>query len=297
MIFINKTRNISNLNKFQDEVISLIPKIICVIKFNDDDLRFALSENLSVEEDQALDGFVIDFEDNNIELQMPKILSIAKAQAKSKHFHTINYKHEDLEISLIPKRTVVKGEVIKVEWYKSLDQDNNPIDLVLKVDITYSRDSAGFATERTTTRTWINEDESENEEVKVTKKYYFINPADTIDEGLKRRKLLVNNMQIPVMTFMTEVLVPDGYTPEAVIFLGRAFLDDYENDFNKFVDNSSTITDPASSDFGKKSIVVQLEDSASDGRNAAYNFWLDRAPASLGGLTTIRQYLIEEFSI
>jgi len=292
MIFIHKTRNISNLNRFQDEAIALISKVICVIKFNDDDLRFTLSEELTAQEEQDLDDLVSNFLDNDVELQIPKIISIAKAEAKSKHFHNIDYKKE-LTQALIPLRTVSQGEVTQVRWFKSLDTQMQPVDMVIKVDISYQRDATGFATSRTTTRTWINEDETENSELKVTTKYYFVNPSDMIDEGLRRRKLLVSSVQIPTLTFMSEALMPLGYSQEAVVLRGRAFMDEYEEYFNRFIDNSSTITDPASPDVGMKTIVVKLRDED----NLSYTEWLDKSSPSLGGTTTIRQYLMNEFSI
>lgn len=295
-MFINKTRNILDLNGFNESAIALNNKIKIVLKFGDDNLRFELTEELTTEEDTALDTFVSEYVDVDPDVKTPKIYDYVKSDMKNKHFHNINYKKELIQ-TLIPKRTVTKGEVTKVDWYSSLDAEMSPTNLVLTVNIIYSRDATGFATSRNTTRTWINKDESENEETKTTIKYYFINPADMIDEGLKRRKLLVNSIQMPMVTFMCEVLMPLGYTQEAVVLIGRKFMDQYETDLNNFVENSSTITDPSDENFGKKSVVVKLEDNATDGDNADYNLWLDKAPASLGGLTTVRQYLISEFSI
>lgn len=292
-MFITKIRNIKNINELNDAAKALNSKIKVVMKFNDQDLRFTLTEALTSEEDAALDNLVTTFDDQDPELQVPKIYSLAKAEASTKHFHNINYKSVDLTQALIPLRTVTRGEVTKVEWFKTLDAEMKPTDLVLKVDIAYNRDTTGFATSRVTTRTWINEDGTENPEVKVTNKFYFVNPSDMIDEGLRRRKLLVNTIQIPTLTFMTEVLTPLGYNQEAIVLKGRAFMDDYEQDFSNFVENSSTITDISSPDAGMKTIVVKLRDE----NNLSYNEWLDKAPASLGGMITIRQYLINEFSI
>lgn len=295
-MFIIKTRDIKNLNDFNEAAKALTAKIEIVIKLGDSNLRFTISEALTTEEDTALDNLVDTFDDSDPELIIPKIYSIAKAEAASKHIHNINYKKE-LTQALIPFRTVTRGEVTRVDWYKSLDAQMKPTDLVIKVTVVYNRDVTGFATSRITTRTWINEDESENTETKTTSKYYFINPSDMIDEGLKRRKLLVNSIQIPTLTFMSEALMPLGYEQGAVVMLGRQFMDDYDSDFNKFVENSSTITDPADPNYGRKSIIVELENNDPEGRNKDYNLWLDKAPASLGGATTIRQYLVNEFSI
>ena len=295
-MFIFKTRDIKDLNRFNEEAKLLTSKLLSVLKFGDDQLRFEASEALTAQEDSDLDSLVANFIDADPELKELKIYDIAKSEAVHKHFHNIDYKKE-LTQSLIPKRTVTKGEVVNVKWYDSLDGNGNPSGLVIDVSIAYTRDANGFATSRVTTRTWYNKDGSENPEKKITNKYYFVNPSDMIDEGLKRRKLLINSIQIPTLTFMSEVLMPLGYSQESVVLKGREFMDDYEGYFNKFVDNSSTVTDPADPNFGKKNIVVRLEDNSVDGPNADCNLWLDQAPASLGGLTTIRQYLVAEFSI
>ena len=284
-----------DLNRLQKDIVSLNPKVINILKHMNT-LKVRSNDPLDSDELSAIQLLLNSFVDIDPDQKLPLIYDIAKSEAYSKHFHNIDYKKE-LTKSLIPLRTVTKGEVTKVEWYTDLDESLNPINMVLFTDISYQRDSSGFATSRTTSRTWINRDGSENEESKVTSKYYFVNPSDMIDEGLKRRKLLVNSIQIPTLTFMKEVLMPQNYTEDAVLLKGREFMDDYENDFNKFVDNSSTITNPADPNFGKKTIIVELEDNTPGGRNADYNLWLDAAPASLGGLTTIRQYLINEFNI
>ena len=253
-----------------------------------------LIEVKKYEDNKEFYDSVFDFSSLKIDTSLrdlkPKILNMSNEQGK--HFHAINYKL-GLKQSLIPVRQVVKGEVNRVTWYKSLDENLRPIEPILKTDIVYNRDASGFALSRVTTRTWFNVDGSENEEKKITNKYYFINPADMIDEGLRRRKLLVNSIQMPVLDAMVEVLVPLGYSDETCLLKGRAFMDEYEQEFSHFVENSSTITDPASDDVGMKTIVVKLRDEA----NLEYSEWLDKAPASLGGMTTIRQYLINEFSI
>lgn len=289
-MFIYRTADITDLNKFNQEAIASNPLIQVVLKFGSHNLRFQVSESWGSGDDLQLDNFIASFQDTNPEDKVPKVIDLALEY--SKHFHAINYV-KGLNKSLIPKRTVTQGEVTCVEWYGGLNASMEPEDLILKVDIVYTRDATGFATSRTTTRTWINRDGTENEDKKITTKYYFINPSDMIDEGLRRRKLLVSSIQIPTLTFMTEALVPLGYTQESVVLRGRAFMDEYENYFNKFVDNSSTITDPADPDFGMKTIIVRIRDEA----NLDYVEWLDKSPPSLGGSTTIRQYLMNEFDI
>lgn len=246
----------------------------------------------TTQEKTDIDTYIASFVDNDKSLKKPKIYDLAKSGVKGKHFHAINYKTE-LSQALIPKRTVVKGEVQKVEWYSALDGSNNPTDKILTVDINYTRDASGFAISRQTDRKWVNLDETDNEEVKTTEKHYFVNPSDQINEGVKRRSLLVESIQLPVLSMMVQVLTPLGYSQESVLLKGRKFLDDYEVEFNNFVKNSSTETNPASPDFGKKNIIIKLENESA----TEYTEWLDLAPAMLGGTTTIRQYLLNEFDI
>lgn len=293
-MFINKTRNIIDLNSFNDQAKELNSKIEIVLKFGNDNLRFTLSEALTPEEDDALNQLVSDFVDTDITQKVPKIYDLSKEQGK--HFHAINYKL-GLKQSLIPVRKVSKGEVQEVCWYKSLDENMVPVEPILKTQIVYNRDPSGFALSRVTTRTWFNLDGSENEDKKVTVKYYFVNEADMIDEGIKRRSLLVKSLQIPVMKGMTAALIPKGYSETSALLLGRHFMDDYRTAFEDFKQNSSTITDATDPNFGKKTIVVKLEQED----NADYIKFLNEAPVVVNtpfdGTMTIRNYLIGEFSI
>jgi len=274
-----------DLNRLQNEIKNQIASVAAVILV-DDKLQVQTTIELTEQEIDVIEDILLSFEDIDPNLKIPKIYDLTNSTAK--HFHDIDY---IIEVKLFPKRTIVKGEVISVSWFS----DEIMTNLVLKADIVYTRDGAGFALHRTVTRTWINRDNTENEDKKITKKIYFHNPADMISEGLKRRKLLVNSVQIPTLTFMMEALMPEGKTNTEVLFMGRRFLDDYALDFNKFIENSSTITDPESSNFGEKSVVAELKNTV--GRNETHNYWLDKTCPSLGGVITIRQYLINEFSI
>lgn len=291
-MFINRTQNILDIVKLNEEAKVSNVKIEVVMKFGDDDIRFTVDDTWDSTDDANLDDFLSSFVDDDPEQKTPKIYDYVKSEAKGKHHHNIDYKKEIIG-ALIPLRTVSRGEVTKVDWYYNLNASMQPENLILTVDINYTRDASGFALNRTTTRTWINRDGSNNVETKITPKFYFINTSDMITEGYRRRKLLVQSIQIPTLTFMTEALVPLGYTPESVILKGRSFMDDYDSDFNRFVENSSTITNPADPDVGLKSIVVRIRDESL----IEYVEWLDKAPPSLGGSTTIRQYLMNEFDI
>lgn len=294
VLFVEKTRNISDLNRFNEELKKVVPKVMVVLKFGSEKLRFNLSDSLTNEEEVLINNFVQDFVDEDVNQKIPKIHEISNEQGK--HFHAINYKL-GLSQSLIPVRTVTKGEVQKVVWYKKFDENMKPVEPVLKTEIVYNRDSSGFAISRVTTRTWFNVDGSENKDKKITKKYYFVNEADMIDEGIKRRSLLVKDLQIPVMKGMTGALIPKGYSETSALLLGRHFMDDYRISFEDFKQNSSTITDATSPDYGKKTVVVKIEKEA----NPDYVKFLDEAPVvpktPFDGTITIRNYLIGQFSI
>ena len=289
--------NVLDLNRFQDELIAFNSKVTFVSQ-SEGRAYIQSSGELSAQEKVDINDFIENFSDSDPADKEPKILDLAKSEAKSKHFHNIIYtSNKELVSSLIPVREKVQGEVRKVTWYRALDENQLPIDPVIIVDISYTRDGSGFALFRTTARTYVNRDGSLNSEIKYSQKFYFVNQDDMIVEGYKRRKLLVQSIQIPALTFMTTVLVPLGYSEQSALLKGRAFMDDYENLFNKFVENSSSITNPADPNFGKKTIIVSLEDNTIEGINGPHNEWLDKAPPQLGGLKTIRQWLVEEFSI
>ena len=88
-MYIQRTRDIKNLNDFNEAAKALNPKILVVLKFGEDTLRFTLSESLTQEESDALNDLVQNFDDADPEVQVPKILAMAKEY--SKHFHAINY--------------------------------------------------------------------------------------------------------------------------------------------------------------------------------------------------------------
>ena len=178
----------------------------------------------------------------------------------------------DLTIRLHPKRTMVKGEVQKVEWFS----DEATTDLILKVDINYTRDPLGFALDRTTIRTWINEDETENTNTKITKKLYTINLNDQIKEGIRRRSNIVDELKITVLNMMMNTILPaSGLDQPAVVIMGRDFMKKYQTDFNAFVDESNT-------------------DILADIQNDTEELWLDNTIAS--GLT-IRDFIIAEMTL
>lgn len=293
---IYKTRNITDLSRFNTLIKVAHPKVQIVLKFGESDLRFTVADDLTPQESTAIGDFTTLFLDYDPELKVPKIIDLAGLGTAIGDFRNINYKL--LDTALIPDRTVIKGEVSKVDWFAGFDENGTLIDKVLSVDIVYNRDAFGFAKDRTVTRTWANRDGSENVSKKVTKKYYDVNLSDTIVEGIRRRGLICNSIQLPVLTCMKQFLLPQGYTETAILLKAKAFMDSYDVEFSRFKDNSSTVTTPSDVNYGRKCIIVLLEDTDDiDGFNAGHNEWLNAAPAYLGGQMTIRNYLINEFDI
>jgi hypothetical protein len=176
----------------------------------------------------------------------------------------------------------------KIEWYI----DNDLTDKCLIVDIVYVRDEIGFAVSRTTTRTWVNNDESLNIYQKITFKDYTINDGESSSEGKSRRGALVDNIEIPTMRAMHEALVPEGWSSVDIVMSGRRFLDEYESTFSKFIKNSSTYTNKSSPHYGRKKVVVKIEEED----DIEFSLWLDAIIFSFDGLT-IREFLMGEFQV
>jgi len=297
-MIITRTANILDLNKFNDEAKAANPAIQIVLKYGEDDLRFTVNDDWGPADDTVLDNFMGSYQDINPEDKVPLIVDLARPHAKTKHFHGIKYTGtDDLLTNLHRVETLsVKGEVQEVIWFKDVVFDGEnfiPETPVVKVNINYTRNTGKFALYRDTVRAWYNRDGTLNADTKTTRKYYVLNPSDTMDEGFKRREHLVQTIKAPVLHAMTQVLAPLGYEEEAIIFRGSDFLDDYEIDFNNFIKNSSRITDPADDNYGKKQVIVRLEQED----DSDYLIWLDEAPPIFGGTMTIRQYLIDQFSI
>lgn len=217
-----------------------------------------------------------------------KIFDFVSEEVRGKDFREIDYIVEPLP-NLKPKRTFTRGELQKVEWFSD-DQLTNKI---IEVNITYTRDAFGFATDRITERKWLDQYNNFLPDTKITTKKYTL--LEMIQEGKRRRGNIVDGVQLPVFSFLQEAASdqenPYGLNPETVLLYGRDFMDRFNSQFKNFVDNSSTVTDMNNPNFGKKNVVVAFEE-ASATTDPALNF----QPTVLGG-ASILQYLINEFSI
>lgn len=231
---------------------------------------------------QSLDDLVANHDGQ--EISRPRICKLLGESHEHDEYENVDYTIMP-KPNLFPKRTFVKGELRKVEWYEEETFQN----LVLVAEMSYTRDYFGFATSRTTVRKWYAEDGSELENIKTTNKKY--SPLEQIKEGKRRRGNIVDGIQLPTMSFMVETMTVEPWNLDqmTILLMGRDFMDRFSNQFKNFIDNSSTIT--SGPNIGKKSVVVAMEEAAT-----STDTWLNNASAQLGG-AKILQYLVGEFSI
>lgn len=250
----------------------------------DEDIEVYFGSNLTTEQSESFTSLVASH--LNTEEYGPKILKFVEQESQNKHYLAIDYKVQTLT-SLYPHRTFLLGELKVVDWYS----DFQKTDLVLKTEIAYTRDVFGFATNRTTTRTWYDTDGRALPEQKITFKVY--SSLEMIKEGKRRRGNIVDGVQLPVFSFLQEVMAQEPYNkgPSEILLIGRDFMDRFEDKLNKFIDNSSTVTDLADPNVGRKSIVVAFEDAS-----ITTDPWLLEPVSQLGGQTVL-WYLTQEFSI
>lgn len=161
----------------------------------------------------------------------------------------IDYK-VGLNRRLVPARVMVKGELQEVTYYAEYDL-NEPEEYnrykipVLKVVITYVRDSLGFAQYRTTTRQWYYTDGTlctDPAYTKTTSKVYDL--RTTIVEGKRRRQNVIDGLLLPVLGMMIQTELPKPGTPFAneadLILEGRRLLASWKPYIIDFVDDSNT---------------------------------------------------------
>lgn len=278
-----------DLEKLETDILESSPQneIFNIFKSRND-LYVVLSSPFGIQEAEEINSKLTAYK-NKLEAY-PKIYDLVSQESQKLPYHEMNYKTQ-INSSLFPKRYFLKGELQKVDWFSDEELNN----LVLVVDISYTRDAMGFALERTTTRKWVLSDGDFADFIKITKKKYTTNAIDRIIEGKRRRQNIVDAVQIPVLSFLIEAASdPEneyGLQPSTVLLLGRDFLDRFNQDFKKFIDNSSTVTDVNDPNFGLKKVVVNLQNAAS-----TTDQWLNFSPVALGEVT-ILEYLTNEFSI
>ena len=245
------------VSKLQSEIKNHVPEIDYITaRGNQIDIFF--TKDLDATEEQT----VTDLVNNHTNQENKcKIYNYVKKDVLKKHFHNINYKTEVVP-SLFPKRTIVKGEVQKVEYYS----DEALTDLVLVVEITYIRNEIGFALERTTTRTWYREDNTIHPELKITRKVYTLNIEDQIKEIKRKRRNQIDLLTIKVLGLMQQTITDK--TTQEIVDMGRIFLATHKASFQNYADD------------GHMQIITDITN--------ATDSWLDN---DIGDSTTIREFI------
>ena len=187
--------------------------------------------------------------------------------------------------NLIPVPTFIKGELQRMDYYA----DEASTDLVLRVDMTYTRDEFGWALTRTTTRTWYKENGDAHPDTKITIKRYYRDINLMEEESVKRRGNIVKTAKLSVLALLKEVYT-DKSTFE-IAAMGYAFLEEFSSEFSSFARDGIVIIDMADPYVGKKAIVKLIGEA-----DLVKYPWMTATPASLHG-ATIQQFVMNSFDI
>lgn len=93
------------------------------------------------------------------------------------------------------KRTITKGELLSVEYYRNFDGTTYS-DLVVKEERVYTRNAMGLVMYRSMIISWYFEDGTVGE-VKNTTKFY--SPQESIDEGMNRRGNMIADGKLYIL--------------------------------------------------------------------------------------------------
>ena len=181
----------------------------------------------------------------------------------------IDYK-TGLEIRLQPKIYMEKGEVYKIEYYKSIDENGDFQNLIVFEEISYNRDLLGFAKSRVINISWLLNDETISTDKKTLSKVY--SNLESVEEGVKRRGNIIKNIEIEIVGLIStfdEISLPDA------LIVGRNFSAKYKPLIDLFVNQSI-----------KDIKTALLNDDE-------YTFLNGVFPDTM----TVREYLIEQFNI
>jgi len=176
-------------------------------------------------------------------------------------------------VKFFPKRTMIKGEVICVDYFV----DEALTDLILRVEIEYTRDALYLAIYRVVTRSWFKGDGTAHPDTKVTKKIYTINIDDQIREAHRRRQNIINHLLLEVLGMMVATM--PGESMADILTDGREFNHDLQSEFDTYVA------------VGGEHIVEVVSGTTISGITGN---WIDNVIDGEG--TTIRQHMMEELS-
>ncbi len=129
---------------------------------------------------------------------------------------------------------VYKGEVREITYYESVtlnpDGSQTGITEVIRESFVYVRDASLLPIYRTMKIYWTLENGDEHFTFKQRVKYYT--SEQKIAEGQKRRRNIIDFMQIPVIGML---VVTEGLTTDEAITLGAEFFDSHTVDVSSYI--------------------------------------------------------------
>lgn len=248
-------------HKLHNEIEEQVPEIVRVNVLGSDDVYIEFSITLDAGQIASVNSTV----QAHIATDPQPIIGQLSDQTTN-DFREIDY--TILPNALHPVRTFNQGELVLVEWYT----DDTLTTKVLKVDIVYTRDAFGYVTSRVTTRTWFNDDGSENPSKSIRVKQY--DEVKKQSEIKTRRENNILAVQSQVLTYM--VLTGVGGDPLVALSTGRAFIESLDAEVDKYIKSGSS----------------QLVDAVN---NNTTDTWLDNIVP--GDVITIRDYMVAELTI
>lgn len=185
--------------------------------------------------------------------------------------HEIDYRTAP-SVRLTPKRTFVKGELQKVEYYADYDQATDTYsNIVVQEDISYTRVN-GFVASREMVITWYFKDGTASPITKSRLKYYT--GKEAIAEGKRRRANIINLIEISVVGLIAQA---EGVTVEDAAAIGETFLASLNLPVSNYERSGNT----------------QL---ITDVQNATET-WLDKPAAGQPDGVTIRDFIVDQLTI
>lgn len=144
----------------------------------------------------------------------------------------IDYK-TGLTTRLHPVHELAKGELQKTVYYAVTDGVTFSIP-VLQVTFVWHRDANGFIMRRDSEITYYMNDGSLSVETKQMQKYY--NEQESIDEGRRRRRNIVNDINLTVVGLMQMTI--NDKTDDEILQMGRDWYATNKDDIDNFVETS-----------------------------------------------------------
>ena len=171
-------------------------------------------------------------ENNNSDFE-PKIYDYVLPEASNSYFQNIDYNNE---VNQYWYRTEIWGENSEKGLLLGVDyfSDAEKTDLILKVRVSYEQDVFGNLVSKQTTRTWVNRNGEDNDNIKSRSNRKIYSPLQSRNATDRRRKNIVQQLEGQLIDLLLEAA---GNEPEAQginLNLGVQFLTAASDSINTF---------------------------------------------------------------